>query len=481
MKRIFCVLLCLALFLSAAACKPDNIAYPSVITNPTDTQPGEPEQPEETPPAEEPEDQPVEEPLQPTDEAPPEVSASDGNPLAAADFQPSGSLASALPHSGIIRNTDTALANRTLLFYTADEDPAFTYQSGSGGTVSEWDWMTGIAADNGFSVKYMLKNRSVSLKAQRVALFAGRGLSLIQLHSDELAEGLTLCRSAASYLNMDVGSFGISKAVLNQSDQTLFAPVGAVNTLWYDPAALPEGETPETLIPNNRWTVSEFQALCTRAAAAQKLPLILEEPLAWGVLSGRSPLALSDGRLTCSLNTEELRTAYTAVRETVAQNAAFLRDEDVSYTLQDGTVTFVYSTPPEAATGQTLRYAPLPALNEEGASAVTFTGVFFALPKYGDDESAALAALTFAELWCNRYTEALAGNLKALGVAGADYQAYAAMAEEQGQLLLRSPALDTLLRPYLTGLTDPTVNFKAVYSELEDHLNTYIAIQNLYY
>ncbi len=516
MKRIFSILLCLMLMFSITACKPDNITYPSDITDPNETVQGDPDQTEpsdeqetageetpddetteETP--ETPEDQPVnneeaigeetDEPEKtPADEADEETAEEATeetaeetpvtNPLAAEDFTPSAAVAGSLPTSGIIKPgaAVSALKNRTITLYTADEQPAFSYTDENGKAVSEWAWMEKLANENGFMLKYQIKNSAVSLKSQRVALFAGQKLSLVQIAQSELGNGMTLAASAAELLNLETASYGISKAVLQQSNHKLFAPVGNIESLWYDPAALPEGTDLKAMTQENKWTVEQFKTICDGSQAARRLEM--NALLPWATLGGRSPLTLLEGKLDSNLHAAVTQEAWTAVK---ALDLNALQLPKGSTEQPETGALFTYTNAPTAAEGQTLQYAPLPALQEGTAGTVTFAGTFLALPKYETDTEALRAALTFAELWCNRYTETRAATLQTLGIKGADYQAYCDLAETRGMLILYAPELQKAAEPYLSGLTDPAVDMDAAYKDITPAIEGLLAARNLYY
>ncbi|MBQ8893658.1 MAG: hypothetical protein IJ043_04540 [Clostridia bacterium] len=498
MKRILALLVCLMMIFSITACKPDNITPPVEIVDPNQ-QPEESETPveEETPetnetpaedaegegedtPAEEETDTPAES-TQPEDTA--EVPQQITNPLAAEDYQPATGAASTLTASGIVKPgaSVSALKNRTIVLYTANDQPAFTYTDENGKTVTEWAWMEKIAAEQGFMLKYTIKSKAVSLKSQRVALYAGKKLSLVQMSVDELAAGLTLSRSAVEYLNTAAETFGISKSVLAQSNNTLFAPVGNANTLWYNSALMPEGQDPNTLSQSNGWTVEQFKAAYNYAVEQKALPLLLEETLAWATLSGKSPLTLAEGKLDSNIHAKATREVWDALKTMNASLTAFQKTEGTSYTVAGGNVAFSYTAAPETAKGLTLNYAPLPSLTEGTAGTVTYTGTFLALPKYEENSESILAALSFAELWCNRYTEARAAKLQSLGITGAAYQQYCDLTETCGHLILHDAAIEKAAATYLSGLTDATVDMETAYGAAEDQLLALIATKNLYY
>ncbi|MBQ7096376.1 MAG: hypothetical protein IJN80_08040 [Clostridia bacterium] len=494
MKRILAILLCVALMAVVPACKPDNIQYPSEIIDPEEQEilsPDLKEEEEQTPQdppsdensSEEQKPSQQEEPSQEEDSAPEaEEPIAPLNPLAADGFSPSADTASALQASGLIKKSSelSVLKNRTISFYTADDTPAFFYTDSKGKRLSEWDWMKAYADESSFLVEYSIKPAAVSAKAQRVALFAGKKLSLIQLHSSDLAAGLTLTRPATAYLDLENQSFGISKTVLAQSANRLFAPIGNVDSLWYNKALVGESD-PATLQQQGKWTVAAFQSLATANAENKILPLQMESALPWATLSGKSPITLKEGRLDTNINSEGSKSVWAALQKMNQEIPTFLKDEDLGYSLKDGTVFMQYTTLPEKAEEMTLGYAPLPALSEESGSTVTFSGTFFALPKYEDGESAALAALTFAESWCNRYTEARAAQLQPFGIQGAEYQKYADLAEQKGMLILGSKPIEEMVETYLKGITDESINMANAYGNVITKLYAYVATQNLYY
>ncbi len=501
MKRILAILLCFCLALGVTACKPDNITYPTVIQTPGSAEevqkPDRTEEPEEEPSLkEEPtEEKPAEE--EPTVEEPEKeeekepVNTTPGtaedvpllNPLAVEVFTPSKTVHSTLPLSGMILPGASVnpLTNRTIVIYTADSSPAFSYTNEKGKTVTEWDWMKELAAEQGFFLKYSIKNKNVSLKSQRTALYAGQKLSLVQMRAEELGIGMTLSRSAADLIDQAVQSFGISGAVLKGSNHTLFAPVGNIHALWYNPALLPQETDPAALAAANQWTVEQFKAIYTDSVSKSAKPLQMELPLAWATLSGRSPLTLLDGKLDNNLYARVTRETFSVLRELFQELPTFVAVPNTEYSLAKNDVTMAYTAIPDAAKDVTLTFAPLPALEEGTPGTVTYTGTFFALPKFNEDVESSKAALTFAELWCNRYTEVLAGKLQALGIKGSTYETYAAMAETQGSLIFRHPEIEALAKPYLQGLTDPTVDMDKTYNSIQNEINNIIAVQNLYY
>ncbi len=406
------------------------------------------------------------------------------NPLYATDFKPATDAKGALSASGFIKNGSTAAAlkNRTITFYTADENPAFDYLNEKGVAVNEWQWAEAMAKSFGFQLKYTIKNKSISLKAQRTALFAGRKLSLIQMTDDQLALGMSLSRPATEYLNTAITPFGISGTVLTQSLQTIFAPVGNVNTLWYDSALMPAANDPATLSAQKGWTLEQYKAICQNSVAQTNKPLQMSLHMDWALLSGKSPLTLLEGKLDSNIYARVTQTAFAAIKAVNAQLPALAIDEDVTYSFENGNLAMAYQLAvPTVKEGSKLGYTALPAVQAGEANAVSFGGTFFALPKYQKDEGNDLAALTFAELWCNRYTEARAADLYQIGIIGPGYEAYTNFAETKGQLIFRDPAIDKLCETYFKGLTDPLINTDDAYGAIKDQLMAKIAAYNLYY
>ncbi len=500
MKRIVAIIIGLVLLTSLSACKPDNITYPSVINNSNDSSEPEKETQSGTAQTGEVTGTTTKEKTQEnaatttqgnaeateaekiTQQSAEALTGASGNPLALATFVPSATEKSVLGFSGLIKGAaQTILKNKAITLYTASELPAFSYKDADNNTVTEWDWFTKAAAANGFVLKYTVKNESVSLKAQRVALFAGKKLSLIQMTADNLAAGMTLSTSASGFLNLDNTSYGISKAILTQSNQTLFAPIGNINALWYNTALMPSGKDPATLYKNGQWTIDQFKEISNKNAESKIVPFIIKETLAFGLISGKSPLTLLNGKLDSNINAKATHPVWSALRNLNSQLPTFVKEEDTKYSLKEGTVAMEYTTQPEKNEKMKLSYAPLPALEAGGPTATSFTGTFFALPKYEVSESTQLAALTFAELWCNRYAEARAGQLLALNILGSGYQAYAGLAENTGGLIYHSDAIEEMIATYLSGITDAKVDMDTAYTAVSDQLNAFIATQNLYY
>ncbi len=478
LKRILAILLCAVLILcGTTACKPDNIQYPSEIVDPT-------QQPSEPAPAPKPQEGEGEQtPDVSLPETPESETPAPTNPLAAADFTPSKDVASTLTAGGIIKpgKAVNALKNRTITLYTAAGDPAFSYVNQEGKTVTEWDWMKQLAEAEGFMLKLYRKNAAVSLKSQRVALLSGQKLSLIQMRAEDLAAGLTLCRSAEDYLDMNAQTFGISKAVLKQSGYKLFAPVGQVKSIWYSAALMPADTDPNALSKENKWTLDSFKTVYSHAATNNALPLQMEDELAWATLSGVSPLTLLEGKLDSNITAEATRDVWAKLQALRGDLPAVALAADSAYDLKNNNTAMAFTDTPQTAEGSTYRYAPLPALKEGTAGTVTYSGTFFGLPKYNTEEEHALAALTFAELWCNRYSEVRAGQLQALGTAGEDYVNYINLTEQNGHLILRDAAIEEKAKTYLNGLNDKTVDLEKGYKETQDAIDPLLDRYNLYY
>lgn len=406
------------------------------------------------------------------------------NPLCSTDYKPATDAKGTLTASGFIKNGSTAAAlkNRTITLYTADENPAFDYLNEKGVAVNEWQWAEAMAKAFGFQLKYTIKNKSISLKAQRTAIYAGRKLSLIQMTDDQLALGMSLSRSAAEYLNTGATTYGISTAVLNQSKQTLFAPLGNANTLWYNPALMPAATDPATLSAQNAWTVEQYKAIYQNSTTRGHKPLEMSLTMDWALLSGKSPLTLLEGKLDTNIYAKVTQTALSSLRTVTTQLPAFVEDEDVTYSFEKGTLAMAYGlSVPTVAEDAKIGYATLPAVTAGESGAVSFGGTFFALPKYQKDEGNDLAALTFAELWCNRYTEARAANLMKAGISATDYEAYTRFAESKAHLIFRDPAIDALCETYFKGLSDPLINMDDAYGAIKEQLMARIAAYNLYF
>ncbi len=485
MKRIIAILLCLLLILcGTTACKPDTLTNPVVITDP-DEQPQKQdaaEQPDtegEEPPADQPEETPEE---QPEAEEQPTQAAPLNHPFAAEGFIPSAKAEGTLKLSGLTKNTDAAAAlkERTIALYTAAEMPAFSYVNQEGKTITEWDWMKELAETYGFTLKLSVKKAETSLKAQRVALYAGKKLSLLQFAEKDLAAAMTLAQSAEEYLDDTAATDGVSKAVLAQSKQTIFAPKGAVSSLWYNKALMPQENDPATLAKENKWTIDAYKAIYNASAKKGILPQDSQDELAWITLSGKSPLTLLDGKLDSNLNAKTTRDLWADLKDLRAQFETFTPAEETSYNLKFGNTAMAFTDRPERGEEIALQSAPLPSMKEGDAGTVTFAGTFMALPRYQADEDNA-AALTFAEAWCNRYTEARAALLFELGMTAEDYVNYVDFAEENGYLIFRSPEIETLAETLLKGAWDPAINQEQEYSKIRTQLNALIDRHNLYY
>ncbi len=479
MKRIFALLLCLALLLCGmTACKPDNITYPTEITDP-DKQPQE-DVPTAGKPTEDPEEKPEENPPEAEDPAPEPPGME--HPFTAKDFALSTGTACSLPMGGFIKDVAPAeaLKDRTISLYTAREEAAFNYVNQKGATVSEWDWMKVLAEEYGFTLKLSIKSADLSLKSQRVALMAGKELSALQLRKEDLAQGMTLARSAAGKVDRGIATFGISKAVLDQSNDTLFAPVGYADTLWYNPSLMPAEIDPATLAKENKWTIDTFKTVFENAVANNVDPVQIG-PLPFVTLSGKSPLTLKDGKLDHNLYAKDTREAFEKIRAVFTTLPDVGHEVGTTYDLKFGNTAMAYTALPERGEKATVKYVPLPTLEEGTVGTATFAGTFMALPKYTEDTQADNAALAFIELWCNRFTEAHAGRLMELGMTAEDYVNYTVFTEQNGMLILYSPEIEALAETYLSGLSEETVDMEKEYSEIKNELTALVTRYNLYY
>lgn len=475
MKRILAFLLCLGLMVSLmTACKPDNITYPSEITDPDENL--QEDVPVSTTPKEDPEEAP--------EETDPEVSAPAApvdHPFTAKGFKFSTGVGTNLPIGGFIKDTAPAdaLKEQTVSLYTAREEAAFNYVNKKGATVSEWDWMKALAEKYGFTLKLSVKSADLSLKSQRVALMAGKELSVLQLRKEDLAQGLTLARSAGDKLDKSIATFGISKAVLEQSNDTLFAPVGYADTLWYNTALMPEGTDPAALAKEGKWTVDAFKTVFEYASEKELLPLQMGA-LPWVTLSGKNPLTLKDGKLDHNFYAKDTRDAFEKIRAVFTTLPDVGTDVGTTYDLKFGNTAMTYTALPERGEKVTVQYVPLPTLEEGATGTATFAGTFMALPKYVSEEKDA-SALAFIELWCNRFTEAHAAALRERGMTIENYVNYTEFTEQNGYLILYSPEIETLTETYLSGLSDAAVDMEKEYAAIKTDLSNLITRYNVYY
>ena len=521
MKKILTIFLCGMLLFSVPACKQETVTYPTVVTKPGATESVELEKPEqekeepqdstagtggqtvqigsgkpeatpetETPETETPETETAEveqpEVEQPEAEAPaPEVVAPERtfakHPLVLKNGSLSKTTASSIALSDLVKGGGLkTLKKRTLTLYTAGDAPSFHYLNEKGVLVSEWDWMKELAKENDFTLKLVRKTNASSLKAQRIALNAGQELSLVSLRKEELASGMTLCRSASKYLNAAATPNGISRAVLSQSNDTLFAPIGNIEALWYHLDLMPEKLDPNALYKNNQWNAEAYTKVHTNALAKKVMPLLMETALPWATLSGRSPLTLLDGKLDSNIHAQVTQIVWGQLRELNGALTPFKPAKNTTYTFADETVAMTYSSIPAAGKGS-YSFAPLPILGEEQESTVTYCGNFLALPKYREEQAADLAALTFAELWCNRYAEALAADFKALDLDAAAYADYLALAAGNGSLIFYDASIEAIADAYLSGLTDEKVDMAAEYEKIRTKLLGTVAKYNQNY
>ena len=475
MKRILALLLCLGLVLSLmTACKPDNITYPTEITDPDKTT--QEDTPVSTTPTEKPEETPEKEEPPSTEEPAPTVD----HPFTAKGFKFSTGVETNLPTGGFIKDTAPAeaLKEQTITLYTAREEAAFNYVNRKDATVSEWDWMKALAEEYGFTLKLSVKSADLSLKSQRVALMAGKDLSVLQLRKEDLAQGLTLARSAGDQLDRSIATFGISDAVLKQSNDTFFAPVGYAETLWYNPALMPAETDPATLAKEGKWTIDTFKAVYEHAAANSADPLQMGN-LPWVTLAGKNPLTLKEGKLDHNFYAKDTRDAFEKLRTVFTALPAVAYDANTTYNLKFGNTAMAYTALPERAEKVTVQYAPLPTLEEGTTGTATFAGTFMALPKYANEENDT-AALAFIELWCNRFTEAHAAALFALGMKAEDYVNYISFTEQNGLLILYSPEIEALTETYLSGLWNSEIDMEKEYNEIKTDLSNLITRYNVY-
>jgi hypothetical protein len=444
------------------ACKPDTVSDPAAITSPQSSQ--------------------KEDGKDPADTNTNKPTIPNINPLASETFKPAVEVNPTLSISGFTQCSDpkAALKDQTISLYTASDRAAFNYVNRDGEIVSEWDWMKMMAEGYNFHLKLTVKPAAVSLKTQRVAVYSGKELSLLQFGGQDLAAGMTIAKSAEKFLNSNVETFGISKSVLAQSKNTYFAPVGNVKSLWYNPKLVPADGDPFTLSGENKWALDTFKTASLFAANKGVTPLIMSDDLAWATLSGKSPLTLLDGKLDSNIHSKATREVWdqiSALRKEVPASG-----ENNTAALKNSTAAMEFTEAPTLGKNITLKYAPLPAAQTGTAGTVVYSGTFMALPRVEMTEQQTLAALAFAELWCNRFTEARLGALQTLGVSGKNYVNYVAMAEQQGQLIFRSEEIDAAIKPYLAGLSDEAINMESVYeSEVKDPLNSLVTRFNLYY
>lgn len=490
MKRVIAILLCLLLVLGGTtACKPDTLTNPVVITDPDDQPQETPlpqdqtpaDQGEEETPADDAEGEKEEKPEEQPKEETPAVTIPSDHPFAKEGFKPSTKTEGTLKLSGLTKNTDAStLKDHTITLYTAGDQPAFSYVNRKGVAVSEWEWMKALAEANGFTLKYIVKSAETSLKAQRVALYAGKSLSLLQFGKKDLAAAMTLAKSAEDYLDGTIATEGVSKAMLNQSEQTIFAPKGMVETLWYNKGLMPEGTDPNGLAKEQKWTIEEYKAIWNASAKNGIKPQETDDELAWITLSGKSPLTLLKGKLDSNLNAKTTRDLWADLKDQRAQFETFAPAENTTYSLKDGNAAMTFTANPECGEGMEIQWAPLPSLKAEAYGTVAFAGTFMALPRYQAEENVS-AALTFAELWCNRYTEARAEQLFGLGMTAEDYVNYVAFAEANGHLIFRSAEIETAAEKLLQGAWDPAISQEQEYAKARTQINALIDRHNIYY
>lgn len=517
MKKILTIFLCGMLLFSVPACKQETVTYPSVVTKPGATESVELEKPkqekeeepqdstagtggqtvqigsgkpEAKPEAEQPETEKpeVEQPEteQPEAEQPETEAATPErtfakHPLVLKNAALSKTTASTIALSNLVKGGGLkTLKSRTLTLYTAGDTPSFHYLNEKGVLVSEWDWMKEIAKENNFTLKLVRKTNASSLKAQRIALNAGQELSLVTLRKEELASGMTLCRSASKYLNAAADPGGVSQSVLSQSNHTLFAPIGNIEALWYHLDLMPEKLDPNTLYKNNQWNAEAYTKVHANALTKKIMPLLMETALPWATLSGKSPLTLLNGKLDSNINAQVTQTVWAQLQTLNDALTPFKPAKNTTYTFADETVAMTYSSIPAAGKGS-YSFAPLPTLGEEQESTVTYCGNFLALPKYREEQAADLAALTFAELWCNRYAETIAADLKALNLDATAYADYLALAEGNGSLIFYDASIEAIAETYLSGLTDAKVDMAAEYEKIRAKLLGTVAKYNQNY
>ena len=336
------------------------------------------------------------------------------------------------------------LKGKTLTLITSIRYSTFQYRGENGENYNEWTWFDALKKTYGLNLKYIESRFDKSVQQSLTYMNSGKALDIIPTHRAGFPQFLSLSQPIDPYVNMQYidNSPGVDSRMLQQTrwggTYRCIAPMGCVDVIWYNQDLVNQLQLrdPHTLWQQGNWnwnTWKDFLVSVPKTTPDGKglLPWSLGESEAmffWPLTNGIDVIANDTEAEKPNLinNFEDSRCmdAWTFYVETV-KGVDYLNRPGASGSGWDNLWTtgqgIMASTTNLMNNWEQFEYAkthkynwvPYPAAPNEGGTCVAMNyGYSWMIPKKVKNTSNIPYAVKLAELWANRFTEAIFDYLK---------------------------------------------------------------------
>ncbi len=406
MKRLISIILTLVIVLSLFACAPDNVIAPDTEPETENTQTDAPvKQENET--EKEPEQTPEKESVKKEKNK---------------DIMPTLDI-DTLDYV-TLKTKD--LKDSYLTFFVGDS-------SFSAGDMTESEWIKEISKKFGFAVDMKITADSRLYSSQLIAQKSGINLDLIFAKLDDFVSSASLMQNIDSFVE-STDSSPFSSRIFDLSGKKLLSGKGNAKTLWYNKAIIKES-------PATDWTFDDFKKLSETSKNAG-CDLLETNSFVEFFSCGNEQITGYDAE-----NGYIMKAQDKGARDILAEFASLTQSEqsesEKTKKFIKENVAFIYTDTPYRRNNMQIGWAPLPSYGEDGTNVMALCGAGLGLsntiPEKNKD-----AAITFAMLWCARYSESREDTLMFdLGLSKADCEQYIALCEQTGGIYAADRQINT--------------------------------------
>lgn len=347
--------------------------------------------------------------------------------------------------TGFVKNSIKVkdLKGKTLTLITAREGASFIYTGAKGEQLNEFTWYDSLKRTYGLNFKYIISRYTKAPQQIITYMNSGKTLDIIHTMRSGFPQYLMLSRPLNPYINTQyVGnSPGVDENTMEQmkwdNSYRAIGPVGAVDVIWYNETMAAEYglQDPHTLWKQGKWTWEAWEnfivGVPTKTRDGKPLtPWAQSEGDAWTFWARTNgvnvfDIKTTDGKSKLISNFEDPRCLeawvfYSGIVKGVdsvgrresghgdIQNNMYIRGTAImtctSHLMED------YREYPYAKT-QKYNWVPYPA-GPSGSNICMNYGFTYMIPKKVKNESNVPYSIKLAEIWANRFTEAIFDNFQ---------------------------------------------------------------------
>ncbi len=376
------------------------------------------------------------------------------NPLIAESKKPNTGVKPSfdIDQTGFVKNNIQTkdLKGKTLTLITAVTYDTFQYKNEKGEQIGEWEWWDALKKEYGLQIKYIKSRFDKSVSQCLSYMNSGKALDIVPTHYAGFPKFLNLSQPLDPYVN--VQNLGNSPGVdLNTLESSRYgggyrciSAVGVIDTLWYCQSLVEELGLidPHTLYEQDKWDWDAFANFIKSVPATTPDGKKLYS-FARAIGSNAFMIAISNGVIPIEIDTKSDKAnlinnwtdqraidAYSylsSVLQPAQTGGSFYKMYTDGDTLMSNTVTLMPTYDTGAKTlychGKKYNWVPWPKANTDTGRYACFNyGYTMMLARKLKNQSNAIYAVKFMELWATRFTEAMFDFLSTTSYLNFDYE-----------------------------------------------------------